>query len=305
MVERLAQDHYMEAHMKFLVIGATGNVGSQVVRELQARKQQVRALTRDPSKAQHLGDVEVVKGDLLDPDTVRNIFNGVDGAIVINALTPSKANEGIMAVSGARNAGVKRLVYLSVQHADRVAYLPHFGCKVGVEAAVKVSGADWTILRPSNFHQNDQMFRDVILQHGVYPQPLGSAGVSRVDIRDIAELAAKALVDGGHAGQTYDLVGPRPVTGEECAAVWSKAIGRTVRYGGDDLDAWSKQSLQYMPSWLVYDVGMMFGHFQKYGLKATEAEVARITKALGHAPRSYEDYVNETAKMWSEVGATR
>uniref|UniRef100_A0A832MK13 NAD-dependent epimerase/dehydratase family protein n=1 Tax=Eiseniibacteriota bacterium TaxID=2212470 RepID=A0A832MK13_UNCEI len=289
--------------MKFLVLGATGTVGSAVVSELLARGQQVRALTRDPAKAGSLpASVERVRGDVLEPATVRSVFDGVDGAFILNPVSQTEATEGIMAVSGARTAGVRRLVYMSVQHADRAAYLPHFGGKLGVEAAVKQSNAAWTILRPSNFHQNDHWFRDAILKHGVYPQPLGSVGVSRVDVRDIAELAARALVDGGHEERTYDLVGPRPVTGPECAEIWSRALGRPIAYGGDDLVAWEKQFLNYLPAWMVYDFGLMYAHFQKHGLRATDDEVALLTKALGHAPRSLEAFVAEAAKAWAAQG---
>jgi uncharacterized protein YbjT (DUF2867 family) len=290
--------------MKFLVLGATGTVGSNVVRELLARGHQVRALTRDPARAATLGaGVEAVKGDLLDPATFGPVFQGLDGVFLLNGVTPSEATEGITAVSAAMTAGVKRLVYMSVQHADRAPHLPHFGGKLGVEAAVKASGADWTILRPSNFFQNDHWFKDVMLQYGVYPQPLGGVGVSRVDVRDIAELAAIALTQPGHAGKVYDLVGPRPVTGAGTAEMWSTALGRKVAYAGDDLEAWEKQSLQYMPAWMVYDFKLMYRHFQQRGLKASDEDVALLTRLLGHAPRRFEDFAAETAQAWTREGA--
>ena len=106
-----------------------------------------------------------------------------------------------------------------------------------------------TILRPNNFYQNDYWFKDVLLQHGVYPQPIGDVGLHRVDVRDIAEAAAVALTTSGHEGQTYDLVGPEAHTGESTAQAWARALGRPIVYGGNDLEAWEKQSLQYMPDW--------------------------------------------------------
>jgi len=103
------------------------------------------------------------------------------------AATRSECCRETMAITGMRLATVKRVVYLSVHHADKAAWLPHFGSKIGVEEALKVSGIPFTILRPNNFYQNDYWFKDVLLQYGVYPQPLGSTGVSRVDVRDIAD----------------------------------------------------------------------------------------------------------------------
>ncbi len=282
--------------MSILVTGGTGMVGSQVVRELLSRGQEVQVLTRDASKAKQLpAGVKAVTGDLGKVETVRRVFKDVDGVFLVNTVTPTEIHEGLLAVCGLRLEKVKRLVYLSVQHADQAAWLPHFGGKLGVEEAVRKSGVPFTILRPNNFYQNDYWFKDVILQHGVYPQPLGSAGLHRVDVRDIAEAAAVALTTSGHEGQTYDIVGPEAHTGASTAEVWSRALGRSVKYGGDDLEAWEKQSLQYMPDWLVFDFKHMYAFFQAKGLKASPEAIERQTRMLGHAPRSFGAFAAETA----------
>jgi uncharacterized protein YbjT (DUF2867 family) len=285
--------------MKVLVLGGTGKVGSTVAAELLARKVEVHVLTRSAEKAAALPPgAHAVIGDLLDVATIRSAFHGMDGLFLLNVVSPNESHEGLMSVCGARLARVKRVVYLSVQAADDAAYLPHFGSKVGVEAGLKASPFEWTILRPNNFYQNDVFFRDALLKYGVYPQPLGDAGVSRVDVRDIAEAAAIALTEGGHAGQTYNLVGPDAWTGAKTAEVWSRALGRPVAYAGNDLDAWEKQSLQYMPDYVVFDFKLMYQFFQETGFKATPGDVERQTKLLGHAPRRFEDYVRETALAW-------
>ena len=188
----------MNKKIKVVVTGGTGTVGSQVVSELLKRNAQVSVLTRRPDAKLPPG-VQAICGDLGDVQTIRTAFKGFDGLFLLSMVGPGEANEGILGVDGARLGGVKRLVYLSVHKADEAPHLPHFGCKLGVEAAVKASGAQWTILRPNNFYQNDFWFKDVIKQ-GIYPQPLGDVGSSRVDVRDIAEAAAIALVDGCHSG---------------------------------------------------------------------------------------------------------
>lgn len=288
--------------MNVLVTGGTGTVGSAVVRELLARGgSNVSVLTRHPEKLKALpAGVSGVEGDLGKPADVRRIFNGVDAVFLINVVNPLEAHEGLMAMCGMRVAGVKRVVYLSVHKAEEAAWLPHFGAKVGVEQAVKHAGIPYTILRPNNFHQNDYWFKDVILQHGVYPQPLGSVGLSRVDVRDIAEAAAIALTATGseHEGQTYNLVGPDVVTGASTAQTWSRALGMPVKYGGDDLDAWEQQALTYQPDWAAFDFRYMYAFFQEYGLKATTEDVARLSKILGHPPRSFEAFATETATAW-------
>lgn len=286
--------------MRFLVTGGTGSVGAQVVRELAASRHEILVLTRDASKARTLPDrVSVVTGDLREPATVRRVFDGVFGVFLLNAVSQTEANEALMAVSAMREAGVKRVVYMSVCHVDRAPWLPHFGAKVGVEFAVRQSGMAWTILRPGNFFQNDYAAKIELLEYSRYSTPLGRTGVSRVDVRDIAEAAAIALTTSGHEGQTYDIVGPDVMTGESTAQAWARALGRPVTYAGDDLDAWEAQMLQFMPDWMVYDIRMMFAHFQKEGLIATEEAIARTTKLVGHAPRSFDAFAAETAAAWT------
>jgi uncharacterized protein YbjT (DUF2867 family) len=286
--------------MKVLVTGGTGTTGSQVVQELVKRGVSVSVLTRDSKKAPTLpGGVQAVVGDMAEPAAVRRVFNGFDGVFLVNTVTKTEAHEGLMAVAGMRLAGVRRVVYLSVHEADGASYLPHFGAKVGIEHAVRTSGMAWTILRPNNFYQNDHFFKDALLQYGVYPQPIGPTGISRVDVRDIAEAAAVAFTSSGHDGQSYDVVGPRPVTGEETARIWGEALGKPIAYGGDDMDAWEQQFLQYMPDWLVFDFRLMYEHFQRNGLKATPEALARLEKLLGHAPRPFEAFARETAAVWN------
>ena len=240
----------------------------------------------------------LVQGNLLEPATVRRVFDGVDSVFLLNPVSQTEASEALFAITGMRAAKVKRVVYLSVHHADQAGWLPHFGSKVGVEAALKVSGLPFTILRPNNFYQNDYWFKDVLLQYGLYPQPLGSVGISRVDVRDIAEAAAIALTSGGHEGQSYDLVGPDAVTGESTAKSWSAALGKPIAYAGDDLDAWEKVQLQYLPDWMVFDFRHMYEHFQAKGLIASAEAIARQTKLLGHAPRGFDAFAKETAAAW-------
>lgn len=284
--------------MRILVTGGTGTVGSQVARELAARGAQVSVLTRNPQNAKSLpSGVNAVEGDLLSAKTVQQVFDGIDGVFLLNALGRTEAHEGLQAVCGMRLAGVKRIVYQSVQDVDRVPYLPHFGSKLAIEHAVRGSGIPFTILRPSHFFQNDYMTKDAILG-GFYPQPIGNVGTSRVDVRDIADAAATSLLSADHEGQTYELVGPEVLTGDSVAQTWSLALGREVKYVGDDLDGWQRQSLHFLPDWLVFDLRLMFEHFQRHGLKGSNEAVARLTGMLGHPPRSFEAFAKETAAQW-------
>ena len=285
--------------MKVLVIGGTGTVGSQVVRELLARGVSVQVLTRNPERTKDLPPGATgVAGDLLSPATVRSVFAGVDGVFMVNAVSVTEAHEGLMAVNGARLAGVGRFVYMSIHNLGDAPHLPHFGAKIPIEIALVKSGIPYTILRPNNFFQNDYWVKDALLQHGVYPQPIGEVGLSRVDVRDIAEAAAIALTTAGHEGRTYNLVGPDVLTASGTTAIWARALGRPIAYGGDDLDAWERESLQYLPPWMVFDFRLMYAFFQQEGLRATASDIKVQTRLLGHPPRDFAAFAAETATMW-------
>ncbi len=238
-------------------------------------------------------------GDLLDAGTIRRVFAGVDGVFLLNAVSATECHEGLMAVNGARLARVKKVVYMSVQDADKAPHLPHFGAKLPIEAALKGSAIPFTILRPNNFFQNDVWYKEAMLEYDVYPQPFGDVGLSRVDVRDIAEAAAVALTTGAADGETVNLVGPDVLTASGTAATWGGVLGRKIAYAGNDLDAWEKQSLAFLPGFLAFDFRLMYAFFQENGLKAAPADVARVTALLGHAPRGFDEFAAETARAWS------
>ena len=122
--------------------------------------------------------------------------------------------------------------------------------------------------------------------------------MSRVDVRDIAEAAAIALTQSGHAGKTYELAGPDIFTGAQTAAAWSRALGRSIAYAGNDLDQWEKTFRPYLTPTTLYDYRLMYDWFQKHGLIATSEELRSLTALLGHAPRGYDAYVQEAAREW-------
>lgn len=287
--------------MKILVLGGTGTVGSQVVQDLLERKMEVSVLTRNPKNTAKLprGTRSII-GDLLDPQTVRSAFNEMEGVFLLNAVSPTETHEGLLAVNGARMAGVKRIVYLSVADLEKAPHLPHFGSKMAVEQVIKKSGIPYTILRPNNFFQNDYGFKDALMVHSVYPQPIGDIGLTRIDVRDIAEAVVLSFLKSETEGQTYTLAGPDVLTGKATAEAWSRALGKHIDYLGNDLDAWEKQMLEFLPPWMVFDFRLMYDYFQNYGLQARPEDRERQDKLLGHDPRHFENFVKETALAWRE-----
>jgi uncharacterized protein YbjT (DUF2867 family) len=285
--------------MRHLVMGGTGTVGSLVVAGLLKKGEDVAVLTRDAGKAKTLPKgVKAVVGDLTNPDHYEGIFKDYDHLFLLTANGPTDLMEGLAAVNEARRTGARRVVHLSIHDVEKCPEAPHCASKIAIEAALKRSGLPWTILRPNNFYQNDYWWKDVILQYGIYPQPIGSVGLSRVDTRDIADVAVPALTESGHTGKTYVLAGPDALTGDDCARAFSEALGRKVVYGGDDLPAWGKSMKPYMPAWAIYDYALMYEMFQKKGGKATPTELQETRTIAGHDPRKSSDFVKETAVVW-------
>lgn len=278
---------------KIVVIGGTGTVGSQTVQELVKRGAEVRVMTRSASRIASLPEgVEGVTGSMVEPKSLPGVFAGADKLFLITPLDRDETAQGIDAVDAAVAAGIRRIVYLSVHQADKALTIPHFVSKLPIEGVIRASGVEYTILRPNNFYQNDVVVLGAI-RAGVYPQPTGSVGMHRVDVRDIAEAAAIALTQPGHSGRTYSLVGPRAWTGAEISGVLTRHLGKPVIYVGDDLKAWAAQMRAFLPGWLVRDLEIMYQHFLNTGFLATQAEIDELTVVLGHAPRSYEAFVEE------------
>jgi len=286
--------------MTILVTGATGRVGRHVVQQLIKRGASVRVLVRDPSKANLPDAVEVVQGDLLDIDALRTAFTGVTTLFLLNAVAADEFTQALIALNIARAQGVERVVYLSVIHSDRFVNVPHFAVKSGAERMIERMGFSATILRPAYFIDNDLMIKDVVVNHGIYPMPIGSKGVAMVDARDIAEVAAIELIRREQASgmlpiDTVNLVGPETLTGSGVAAIWSDVLGRPVAYGGDDPAGFEQNLATIMPKWMAYEMRLMAERFVSDGMIPDAGDVARLTKILGRPLHSYRDFATEIA----------
>jgi uncharacterized protein YbjT (DUF2867 family) len=284
--------------MKILVIGGTGNVGGEVVKELIKRNADVRLLVCKEGAPERKG-VEVRIGDLLDPVSVGKAMDGVDKLYLLNAVVPDELTQGLIAYDLAKRLKLKHIVYHSVFAADRFKDVPHFASKLAIENAIREFDVPFTIIRPNYFMQNDATLKDALSKAGVYPMPLGTMGISAVDVRDIAEAAAIALTSDGHSGKTYNLNGPELLSGPKVAAIWSALLGKEIHYTGHDMDAFEEQMRKSAPSWSAFDIRMMFQGYLERGFAAEAGDIETLTRLLGHAPRRYEDFARETAALWS------
>jgi len=284
--------------MSILVTGATGTIGSLVVQGLAAAGAQVNPFVRTPGKQSFPAGVTEVVGDLTDVPSVRAALSSVRTLFLLNAVTPDEVTQGLVALNLAHEAGIERVVYLSVIHADKFTNVPHFTGKHTVERMIESLDIPATILRPAYFMQNERMVQQVIQGYGVYPMPIGSTGVAMIDARDIADVAVAELLRRDRAlapspRATLDLVGPELLTAESVVKIWSAALGREVTYGGNDVAAFERQMASLGPSWLAYDMRLMMAGIQKFGMHGADGAADRLQAMLGRPLRKYTDFVKE------------
>jgi uncharacterized protein YbjT (DUF2867 family) len=289
--------------MTILVTGSTGTIGSQVVQRLAGETVRIRALVRDDaSKGKLSAGVEPVQGDMTDVGSMRTVLKGVDTLFLLNAVVPDETTQALATLDLAREAGIQRIVYLSVFNSALFNDVPHFAAKYLVERVIDAQAVPATVLQPAAFMQNDLMLRDA-LKAGVYPQPIGSVGVAMVDIRDIADAVVAELLRRERAPHplprtTIELVGPDTLTGAEIAAIWASVLGQDVRYGGDDLATYESQVAARMPGWMAHDFRVMLRAFHCFGMIPGKDSRATFEALIGHPLRSYRAFAEEAAANW-------
>ncbi|WP_412538285.1 NAD(P)H-binding protein [Longispora sp. K20-0274] len=206
-----------------VVTGATGNVGRTLVRTLAAAGERVTAVARRAVDGPETAGVRHRQADLAVPESLAPALDGADALFLLVAGDDPQAILGT-----AKAAGVRRVVLLSTQGAGtRPASYPH---PVAFEEAVRGSGLDWTVLRPTGFASNALRWAEPVRAHRTVAAPFGDVGLPVIDPDDIAEAASVVLRDAGHAGRTHVLTGPSLVTPRDQAAAIGAAIGAPVRF---------------------------------------------------------------------------
>jgi uncharacterized protein YbjT (DUF2867 family) len=239
-------------------------------------------------------------GDLLDPVSVEKALHGVEKLYLLNAVTPDELTQGLIAYDLAKKLKLKHIVYHSVFRVEHFKDVPHFASKLAIESALREFDVPFTVIRPNYFFQNDASLKDPVTKAGIYPMPLGTVGISAVDIRDIAEATAIVLTSDGHLGKTYNLNGPEVLSGPKIASIWSELLGKEIRYPGDNMDSFEEQMREDAPSWSAFDIRMMFQGYLERGFVAEHGDLETLTELLGHSPRRYEDFARQTSLVWQQ-----
>lgn len=291
--------------MTLLITGATGKVGRNVVDQLLQRGANVRALVRDPVTANLPAAVTLMQGDMLDVASMRNACSGISTLFLLCASGSDEFTRALVTLNVAREAGIKRIVYLSVIHCDLYVDVPQFAAKYCVERMIEQVGFSATILRPAYYFANDLTITDMVVDHGLYPIPIGSRGLAMIDERDIAEIAAMEIIrrdqSAGHLPTTrINLVGPDVLTGAKVASIWSEVLGRRVIYGGDDTRAFEKSLRKHFAPWMAFDLRLMSERFLTNGMLPGSGDLTRLSRLLKRPLRSYRDFATEVSNT-SEI----
>ncbi|HEX3593137.1 MAG TPA: NAD(P)H-binding protein [Pseudonocardiaceae bacterium] len=233
--------------MTILVTGARGHVGGAVLTELLAAGQAVRASSRDPRPGDFPDGVEVVRADLTEPDSLPDALAGVRKVFLY--AHPEAAVEF---AAEARKAGVQHVVLLSsasVLFPDAQTH-PVAMSHLTVERALEQAGLDWTFLRPGIFATNSLQWQSIRTERELRTA-FPDATLSPVHERDIAAIAARALLDDTHRRAAYPVLGAGPLTLRKQVAAIAEALGEPVRLTEVDVDTYRRDLLTQLPGYLV------------------------------------------------------
>ncbi|MFJ3421991.1 NAD(P)H-binding protein [Streptomyces sp. NPDC086082] len=284
-----------------LVTGATGTVGGEVVRALPTRLPAgmgmgVRVMARDPARAAAMfPGVEAVAGDYTDPPSLASALRGVRTAFLVTARV--EGDDDAAFVAAARAAGVRRVVKLSAAAVldpgadDLITRRQRAG-----EETLRGCGLEWTLLRPRAFMSNSLSWAASVRRERTVRALYGSAPNACVDPRDIAEVAARALTEEGHAGHAYTLTGPQALTAVEQTRQLGRLLGIPLRF--EELTvAQARTALAgRFPPPLV-EALLASAERQRAGAKAHVDDT--VHTLTGHPARTFHDWARDHIKAFT------
>jgi uncharacterized protein YbjT (DUF2867 family) len=275
-----------------LVLGATGNTGGEVARQLVAAGERPRLLLRDPQKGRAFADqADLVRGDLDDPASLGAAMQGVDRVYLVSAGADLVRIEG-QVVDAAVAGGVRHVVKLSVLGADQPT-MTFARWHAESERRLTDSGLAWTMLRPVNFTSNSLAWAGTIREHGAFYQPTGAGRWAAIDPADIAAVAVRALTEPGHEGEAYELTGSEAMDAAGYAAVLSRVLGRPVRFVDVPPEAAREGMARTGLPPVFVDALMELNAAMKAGRLAAVTDT--VERVLGRPPAAFEDWARRHA----------
>jgi len=283
-----------------LITGATDNIGTELTKQLSARKVPFRAMVRAMKDAKSLADLEgaeTILGDFNDEETVVAALQDVERAFLLTNSSEQAETQQSTFVDIANRAGVKHIVKLSQWAADSNSPVRFLRYHAAVEQKIKDSGIAYTFLRPNLFMQGLLGFRESIVKQGKFFAAIGDAKISAVDVRDIAAVAAAALTEQGHEGKIYNITGSEALTHQKMAEKLSAALKRQIQFVNVSPEAMRDALISAgFPDWQADGLIEDYAHYSR----GEASEIASgVQDATGKPPRSFDDFARDYASAFS------
>ena len=282
-----------------LVTGATGNVGSEVVRQLSTKGETVKAAARSANDTtfSHLNSVQTVQLDLNSTDTFASAFQGVDKLFLLTPTHPKlvEFTSNLVNAATKKSTGgqVRHIVKLSHIRADTEPKIEITRLHREAEKIIEESGIQFTFLRPNFFMQNFLVYGQRINDEVSFYLPAGDGKVSFVDVRDIAAVAVKALTENNdqHIGRKYDLTGPTSQSYPQAIEILSKELQKKMSYTNISDDA-AREAMKKlgMTDWHVDLVMELFSISKAGYLSDTYPGIEEVT---GRKPISISQFAKD------------
>jgi uncharacterized protein YbjT (DUF2867 family) len=291
-----------------LVTDATGTVGSEVMKQLSdSSDTNIRAAVHSVDSLTRLKEsnknIEAVQLDYNKPETLKKALKSVDKLFFLSPDSPIMTELASSVISAAKNAGIGHIVRLSAKGADVKAESPSLIMHRQVEEIIEESGIPYTFLRPNEFMQNFIILHShFIKKNNAFNMAVGDAKVSIIDVRDIAAVAVKALIEAGrndrHNGKVYTITGPEALSYYQIAKILSNVTGREISYvnlsEGD-----FRRSLKEagVDDWFIFVVLLMLDSYYKKGIAAQITN--SVEEVTGRKSITFSQFVNDHKQAFS------
>ncbi|MFI0911856.1 NAD(P)H-binding protein [Streptomyces abikoensis] len=271
-----------------LVTGATGNIGSALLRELRAfGAGPLRGLTRDVARAAFPEGVEAVAGDFARTASLKPALEGVRSLFLV-----SRMGSDAEIIEAARQAGVEHVVLVSSITTQTHPHLGPAAENLAVEKLLKDSGMAWTILRPTQFASNALWWAGTIREHETVRVPYADTGLPTIHPSDIASVARVALTEPGHRQRTYALTGPERITARQQVGTIAAVLGREVPFAEISRQEAHRQMASFLGDEAADAVLDVTGGDVNDELLTVRDTVSRIT---GAPARTFRQWAAENA----------
>ena len=281
-----------------LILGASGQTGSEAVKILSAAGFSVRVTYREHSELQRLRElaVEDVPADYNDAESLKKAMDGCERVLVIQPVSEDMINHSTNICTAAKSSGVSHVIRIS-----NMATGPDLGSVIAKmhyesDEMLKALGCTYTIIKGANYYQNMFYSAFTIIRQSHFALPLGAATLAHVDMRDIARMCAHTLIDQGHENKEYTVTGPEAMTMHLIARKLSKIIGKEIRYIPVEPVAATQVFIdQGLPQWHAQAIGTMFMEYASGKYKFITEDFKEVT---GTDPRSIDVFFSDYREVF-------